>query len=123
MPLPVTHPSASPRAPSGATPSDAAPGEREPPPPQDSVYRNSGFTAFLIARVVAVLATQVQAVVVAWQVYDLTRQPLALAYVGLAQFLPMLLLLLPAGDLIDRFDRKRILSGSWTVSALCSALL
>ena len=46
--------------------------------------------AFMAARVAAVLATQVQAVVVAWQVYDLTREPLALAYVGLAQFIPIL---------------------------------
>ena len=42
------------------------------------VYRHAGFVSFLIARVVAVVATQVQAVVVAWQVYDLTRDPLAL---------------------------------------------
>ena len=94
-----------------------------PPPPSDNVFRNAGFTAFIVARLVAVVATQVQAVVVAWQVYDLTRQPLALAYVGLAQFLPMLLLLLPAGDLIDRFDRRRILTMSWSVGAVCSALL
>lgn len=79
--------------------------------------------AFMAARVAAVLATQVQAVVVAWQVYDLTREPLALAYVGLAQFLPMLCLLLPAGDLMDRFPRRPILAASWIVSALCSALL
>jgi len=71
--------------------------------PAPSVYRHTGFLAFLTARLIAVFATQVQAVVVAWQVYDLTREPLALAYVGLAQFLPMLCLLLPAGDLIDRF--------------------
>jgi len=71
----------------------------------------------------AVTATQVQAVVVAWQVYDLTRQPIALAYVGLAQFLPMLLLLLPAGDLIDRFSRKPILAISWAVGTSCSAAL
>ncbi|MFT4240817.1 MAG: MFS transporter [Acidovorax sp.] len=89
----------------------------------DSVYRHSGFLSFLAARVVAMVATQVQAVVVAWQVYDLTREPLALAYVGLAQFLPMLCLLLPAGDLIDRFDRRRILAASWAVGGLCSALL
>ena len=89
----------------------------------ESVYRHAGFVSFLIARVVAVVATQVQAVVVAWQVYDLTRDPLALAYVGLAQFLPMLCLLLPAGDLIDRFDRRRILAISWSVGAVCSALL
>ncbi|NMM82037.1 MFS transporter [Acidovorax sp. SRB_14] len=88
-----------------------------------SVYRHAGFVAFLIARLVAVFATQVQAVVVAWQVYDTTHDPLALAYVGLAQFIPMLCLLLPAGDLIDRFDRKRILAASWSVGALCSGLL
>ncbi|MBV7481703.1 MFS transporter [Bordetella sp. BOR01] len=83
----------------------------------------SGFMAFLLARVFAVGATQIQAVVVAWQVYDLTREPMALAYVGLAQFLPMLLLLLPAGDLIDRLPRKHILAVSWSVGAICSALL
>lgn len=71
----------------------------------------------------AVFATQIQAVVVAWQVYDLTRDPLALAYVGLAQFLPMLCLLLPAGDLIDRFNRKAILAISWAVGAMCSGAL
>ena len=101
----------------------AAPSAEPPTEPPESVFRNAGFTAFLIARLVAVVATQVQAVVVAWQVYDLTREPLALAYVGLAQFLPMLCLLLPAGDLIDRFDRRRILSMGWSVSAVCSALL
>ncbi len=99
------------------------PGADAPPPAPASVYRHAGFVAFLLARVVAVVATQVQAVVVAWQVYDLTREPLALAYVGLAQFLPMLCLLLPAGDLIDRFDRRRILALSWSVGAVCSALL
>ena len=97
--------------------------EPTPRAPAASVYPHSGFVSFLIARVVAVVATQVQAVVVAWQVYDLTREPLALAYVGLAQFLPMLCLLLPAGDLIDRFERKRILAISWSVGGLCSALL
>ena len=71
----------------------------------------------------AVFATQIQAVVVAWQVYDLTRDPLALAYVGLAQFLPMLCLLLPAEDLIDRFNRKAILASSWAVGAVCSGAL
>ncbi|MGC3985470.1 MAG: MFS transporter [Pseudorhodoferax sp.] len=87
------------------------------------MLRHPGMRAFMAARVAAVLATQVQAVVVAWQVYDLTREPLALAYVGLAQFIPMLCLLLPAGDLMDRFARRPILAASWVVSALCSALL
>ncbi len=49
--------------------------------------------------------------------------PISLAYVGLAQFLPMLLLLIPAGDLADRISRKRMLAASWSVAALCAALL
>lgn len=70
-----------------------------------------------------VFAQQMQAVIVAWQVYDITGDPLSLAYVGLAQFLPMLLLLIPAGDWADRISRKRMLAASWSVAALCSALL
>lgn len=69
------------------------------------------------------MATQIQAVVVAWQVYDLTREPIALAYVGLAQFLPMLVLLLPAGDLIDRYSRKPILILAWGLSTVCAVAL
>ncbi|MDF2641980.1 MAG: hypothetical protein K0R45_1252 [Pseudomonas sp.] len=82
-----------------------------------------GFLSFILARLLAVFAMQIQAVVVAWQVYDMTREPMALAYVGLAQFVPMLLLLMPAGDLIDRYDRKLILRLSWSVQALCGVIL
>ena len=88
-----------------------------------SVYRQPGFLPFLAARVLAMFAVQIMAVVVAWQVYDLTRDPMSLAYVGLAQFVPMLLLLMPAGDLIDRYDRKWILGLSWAVEAVCAAVL
>ena len=90
---------------------------------EPSVYRQPGFLPFLAARVLAMFAVQIMAVVVAWQVYDLTRDPMSLAYVGLAQFLPMLFLLLPAGDLIDRYDRKWILGLSWAVEAVCAGVL
>lgn len=66
---------------------------------------------------------QIQAIVVGWQIYDLTRDPMALAYVGLAQFIPMVLFLPSAGDIIDRFNRKAVLALSWLVSALCSGVL
>ncbi|MGP9630315.1 MFS transporter [Halomonas sp. H2] len=87
------------------------------------LHRQSGFLSFLLSRLAAVFAMQIQAIVVAWQVYDITRDPMALAYVGLVQFLPMVVLLLPAGDFVDRFSRKRILQLSWMVQGLCSALL
>ena len=88
-----------------------------------SIFRTPNVLPFLLARVLAVFAVQIQAVVVAWQVYDMTRDPWALAWAGLAQFIPMLLLLVPAGDIIDRYSRRTILFISWGVAALCSALL
>ncbi|HMT93442.1 MFS transporter [uncultured Thiothrix sp.] len=88
-----------------------------------SIYRQPGFLPFVTSRLFSFFASQIQAIVVAWQVYDMTHDPMALAYVGLAQFIPMLFLLIPAGDLIDRFNRKKIVMASWAVQGLCSALL
>ena len=97
----------------------------ESPTASSSVKLSSqpGFISFILSRLMAVFAMQIQAVVVAWQVYDMTREPMALAYVGLAQFIPMLLLLMPAGDLIDRYNRKVILMISWGVQAVCGLIL
>jgi len=69
------------------------------------------------------LGTQIQSVAVGWQVYDLTRDPVALGYVGLSIFLPMLLLVLPAGDLADRVDRRFMLMASYLVQVIASAML
>ena len=69
------------------------------------------------------LGTQIQSVAVGWQVYDITRDPVALGYVGLSIFLPMLLLVLPAGDLADRVDRRFMLMASYLVQVLASAIL
>lgn len=87
------------------------------------VLHEPGFVAFLGARLAAVFSAQILLVVIAWQVYETTRDPMSLAWVGLAQFLPMALLLLPAGELADRFNRKRILLLSWGGQALCAGLL
>ncbi len=88
-----------------------------------NIYATPGFLPFLFARLFSVFAMQIQAIVVGWQIYDLTRDPMALAYVGLAQFVPMVLFLPSAGDIIDRFNRKTVLALSWVVSAICSSLL
>jgi MFS family permease len=68
---------------------------------------------------------QVQATAVAWQVFklsDTSFAPFALGLVGLAQFAPMFALTLYAGDVADRFERRRILSASYAVEALCAAI-
>ncbi|WP_439708925.1 MFS transporter [Comamonas aquatica] len=94
-----------------------------PLPLHNAALQQPGFLPFLTARMLGVFAQQMQAVVVAWQVYDITREPISLAYVGLAQFLPMLLLLIPAGDLADRISRKHMLGASWAVASVCAMLL
>jgi MFS family permease len=73
--------------------------------------------------VLATTASEMQAVAVAWQVYSLTHRPLDLGLVGLAQFLPGILLFLVAGQAADRFARQRILQTCCAGFALCSLLL
>jgi MFS family permease len=67
------------------------------------------FRRFLLSRLVSILVLEMTSVAVGWQVYSLTHAPLSLGLVGLAQFLPNLGLTLPAGDVADRVDRRRIL--------------
>lgn len=91
-------------------------------PSSGNVLRIPGFAQLLCGRLGATAATQIQSVVVGWQIYAITHSPLTLGYVGLAQFLPMAALTLPAGDLADRFDRRRILGLSWMLQGTASAL-
>lgn len=64
-----------------------------------------------------------QSVAVGWQVFAITHRPLDLGYVGLVQFLPGILLSLPAGHAADRFDRRAVLLSCYVLYGLCSMLL
>jgi MFS family permease len=77
----------------------------------------------MTARFLAAMSSEMQAVAVAWQVYGLTHRPLDLGLVGLAQFLPGVLLFLVAGHAADRIPRQRILQICFGAFALCSFLL
>jgi len=67
------------------------------------------FVLFWLARVFAMIAHQMLAVGVGWQMYALTGRALDLGLVGLAQFLPSFFLVLVAGHVADHFDRRRVL--------------
>src|SRR5438128_10887503 len=67
------------------------------------------FIRYELARFFIVLALEMQSVAVGWQVYAITKRPLDLGLVGLAQFLPGILLFLVAGHVADVFDRRRVL--------------
>lgn len=86
------------------------------PPPGGALLKLIG------GRLFGAMATQMQSVVVGWQVFAISHDPLSLGYVGLAQFLPMFALTLPAGDLADRVERRLILATSILVQGLASGL-
>ena len=55
------------------------------------------------------IGTQIQGVAIAWEMYQLTGEALALGFVGLAQAAPTMVFALPSGYLADRFSRKMML--------------
>ncbi len=81
------------------------------------------FIRYELARFFIVLALEMQSVAVGWQVYDITKRPLDLGLIGLAQFLPGIVLFLPAGHAADRFDRRNLLTICYLGFALASGLL
>ena len=69
------------------------------------------------------LVEKSQTVVIGWDLYERTGSALALGWMGLLQFLPVILLFLPAGQVADRFDRRRVVAASLLGWSASSALL
>ncbi len=88
-----------------------------------AAFTHPGFVLFQVARFLIVAAVEMQAVAVGWQVYEITKRPLDLGYVGLAQFLPAILLFPISGHASDRFERRHVLSACYAGYAICFALL
>jgi len=84
------------------------------------LYRARDTHLFVASRFLSTAAMQVQSVAIGWQIYDMERTPLALGLVGLCQFLPMFLLTLPAGDITDRHDQRKVYSIAARLLSLCS---
>ncbi len=92
-------------------------------PAPDSLLRHRPFVLFWTARVSANFAFQMVGVAMGWQMYALTGSALDLGLVGLVQFLPATVLILVAGQLADRYDRRRIAQLSQLVESLAAAAL
>jgi MFS family permease len=72
------------------------------------LLRHGPFLFFLLSRSLSRFASQIAAVAIGWQIYDLTGSAFQLGMVGLVQFLPTALLVFVAGHAADRFERKRV---------------
>jgi MFS family permease len=84
-------------------------------------YRD--FVVFASARFCTTISWQILGAAVGWQVWQLTRNPLSLAFVGLVQFLPFFLLVLPAGQVADRVDRRLVIMAAYSVEACCAGMM
>ena len=88
----------------------------------ETVLSHRDFRRYLLSVFLGILAIQIQSVAVGWQICAIARSPMALGYVGLAQFLPIMACTIPAGHLADRFDRRLILAASYLAEAVAAGL-
>jgi MFS family permease len=92
-------------------------------PKLSELFSHRSFILFWLARLAGMLAQQMLMVAVAWQMYDITGSAWDLGLVGLFQFVPALLLTLPAGHLVDRWRRGRIFAVCLLAQAAVALLL
>ncbi len=83
--------------------------------PSTNAFHYPAYVKYFISRVGHSFALQIVSTAIGWQVYAITHQAIYLAYVGLAVFLPVLLLVFPSGYVADHYNRR------W-VSVACFAL-
>jgi len=87
------------------------------------VLRHPDLRRYLSARFIVGMATQIQTVAVGWQVFSVSGDPLDLGLVALSQFLPFILLILPAGHVADHYDRRKVQLATYVILAACAGAL
>ncbi len=88
-----------------------------------TLFNQSAFMRFWVARFMGISANQMLMLGIAWHMYDITGSAWDLGLVGLFQFLPALLMALPAGQLIDRHHRGRIFACCMLLQGLVALVL
>src|SRR5580692_5172688 len=88
-----------------------------------ALLSHKSFLLFLLSRSFSRFSSQIAAVAIGWQVYDLTGSAFDLGMVGLVQFLPTLLLVFVAGHAADRYERKRVVQLCQLAEALTALFL
>lgn len=88
-----------------------------------AALRIKNYRWFIVSLWTMTISSQIQAVVVAWQIYDITHDPLSLGLMGLAEALPFIGMALYAGHVADRFNRRRVSIAALSVLVGCSLAL
>lgn len=91
-----------------------------PANPSANAFRSPAYLRFFLSRIGHHFGMQIMVTALTWQVWSITRDAVYLGYIGLAVFLPVLLLVIPAGHAADRYDRKMILAVCMALEALAA---
>ena len=86
-------------------------------------FRIPDFRRFIVSLLTMTLGAQVQTLVVSWQIYGITHDPLSLGLIGLSEVVPFIGVALFAGHVADRFDRRRIALWALAVLFACALVL
>ena len=86
-----------------------------------AAFRHSSYTRYFLSRFLTSFSAQIVSVAVAWQMYDVTRNPALLGWIGLVQFLPALLLVVVTGNAADRLGRRLVMGCAVLVMMSCAA--
>lgn len=87
------------------------------------LWQHQPFMRFWLARLAGILANQMLMVALAWHMYEMTGSAWDLGLVGLFQFVPSLIMTLPAGHIVDRLNKVQIYSVCMLVQATVACLL
>lgn len=86
-----------------------------------AAFRHASYTRYFLSRFLTSFSAQIVSVAVAWQMYDVTRNPALLGWIGLVQFLPALLLVVVTGNAADRLGRRLVMGCAVLVMMSCAA--
>jgi MFS family permease len=86
-------------------------------------FRFPSYTRYFISRFFTSFSTQVLSVAIGWQIYDETRNPIWLGWIGLVQFLPALGLVVVTGNVADRVGRRFVMASSMLLMMACAGAI
>jgi MFS family permease len=85
-----------------------------------NAFHYPAYLKYFISRVCHSFALQIVSTALGWQVYAITHNPVYLAYVGLAVFLPVLVLVIPSGYVADHYNRRWVSAGCFALEAIAA---
>lgn len=81
------------------------------------------FRQFVVARFFLIFSVQMQNLILSWLVYDITKDPLSLGLIGIAEIIPFLSVVLFAGNMADQFSRKKMIFWATLMITASSVIL